>query len=569
MTHAERNAYWEAHFIEYQRQLEEQIRIAEQNQEIFDNFRANYINEFLQDIENIRRVASLMSDTEFMGNAINEAITDMYASQNVLWRDIPGVERPVPFMMFSATGADVMAFMQNNAAIKVNMLEAKGYYFCQTYQEFRFAGERPVYPRGVIGITAEGIPIVDSTPFEQLVMWQRSVNFRRTDGLSRRRLIEDVSGFMVRQVTINGAIYEIRDVQRNATVVDRYLFIDGIRRQRLLAGVNVTERGILGGFAFINSDPNRFVYLHLNINEFYVGYAAPTPFYGFSVWTTRITTEVPWSPPRPTQPELNIDLGTLNILQHLAEIKAQISALGAHADMGEDEIIFTVPVVVPEAFPGITQQEFADFQARLWENLDRTDLIMPGNEAVNVDRDALPQFPRTAQRGNVVNPPVAPEIDLSGIIAILTTQVRLQEFDTAISQEKLIAKGTMIGQQARTNEWLETIARDLAYTKAAVQDRTIEADRTLDWRPILDIPPLGGIFPFSIPWDLYQGIVAMFGTGQGEPPVFAIDLSDTILGVRFELDFAQFASFAVVIRWGIMGMFVVGLVKITGRLIQW
>ena len=110
----------------------------------------------------------------------------------------------------------------------------------------------------------------------------------------------------------------------------------------------------------------------------------------------------------------------------------------------------------------------------------------------------------------------------------------------------------------------------------------------LDFSALEGYGNLPSVFPFSIPWDLVNGFSAMFGDdlSQRPPPTFEIDLSDTVLnanrgvvtysydgypdnGLTMEFELEQFETVAVIVRWFIMGSFIIGLIMVTSRIIKW
>jgi hypothetical protein len=95
-------------------------------------------------------------------------------------------------------------------------------------------------------------------------------------------------------------------------------------------------------------------------------------------------------------------------------------------------------------------------------------------------------------------------------------------------------------------------------------------DMVLDFNRFGNIGGLTGVFPLSIPWDLRNAILTIFGGGgQATPPVITIDLSETILNHKVVIDMAEFELLSTITRWSIMSTFAFGLIVATGKLIKW
>ena len=195
-------------------------------------------------------------------------------------------------------------------------------------------------------------------------------------------------------------------------------------------------------------------------------------------------------------------------------------------------------------------------------------IAVPATTAQLVDADVTDVvIPYTA----VGNPP-APPIDLPGIGGILGTIVgilqaildAILDFLRRILDAILALPNGIIYLLQRILDFLSSIAGAIALAIVGTME--------LDFQPLEELRVgIVSTFPFSIPWDLRNAFLAMFGgsVAATPAPVFEIDLTDTVLNSTITIDFAEYETMAVVVRWGIMGLFVVGLVMATGRLIQW
>ena len=89
-----------------------------------------------------------------------------------------------------------------------------------------------------------------------------------------------------------------------------------------------------------------------------------------------------------------------------------------------------------------------------------------------------------------------------------------------------------------------------------------DEEEKIDWDPLKGIN-LHKKFPFCIPWDLYDSFKSF--NVQGEPPKWEIKYLDD---VEFIIDFAIFEPWAVIVRWGLLIIFNIGLIIITRNLIR-
>lgn len=86
--------------------------------------------------------------------------------------------------------------------------------------------------------------------------------------------------------------------------------------------------------------------------------------------------------------------------------------------------------------------------------------------------------------------------------------------------------------------------------------------KTIDWDPLKGIG-LHKKFPFCIPWDIYDSF-RVFNV-EGEAPCWKVEfLHDT----EFTIDFSIFEPWAVIVRWGILILFNLGLILVTRNLIR-
>jgi hypothetical protein len=89
---------------------------------------------------------------------------------------------------------------------------------------------------------------------------------------------------------------------------------------------------------------------------------------------------------------------------------------------------------------------------------------------------------------------------------------------------------------------------------------------SLDFSPLKSID-LSAKFPFCIPFDLVNSIKAL--SVEAKAPKWTINFDNKYFvgGGSFDIDFATFEKWAVIIRWGILVLFVFALIVITRRMI--
>jgi hypothetical protein len=105
-------------------------------------------------------------------------------------------------------------------------------------------------------------------------------------------------------------------------------------------------------------------------------------------------------------------------------------------------------------------------------------------------------------------------------------------------------------------------------TMANTMTATMVGTMQFDVTGFTTLPSLAQVFPFSIPFDLYNALAGLVRPGYA--PRFEIDFTDTVFGGgKFVLDFAEFEGLAAIVRWGLFLSFVIGLMLSTKTLIQW
>lgn len=86
--------------------------------------------------------------------------------------------------------------------------------------------------------------------------------------------------------------------------------------------------------------------------------------------------------------------------------------------------------------------------------------------------------------------------------------------------------------------------------------------KTIDWDPLKGLG-LHKKFPFCIPWDIFNSFRTF--NVEGEAPCWKVEfLNDT----EFAIDFSIFEPWAVIVRWGILILFNLGLILATRNLIR-
>jgi hypothetical protein len=238
--------------------------------------------------------------------------------------------------------------------------------------------------------------------------------------------------------------------------------------------------------------------------------------------------------PAPAQPTTRPpNLQTPNILENPAEVMQEIREIGIAPGSNSDEVVIMLPLITPEHFPDIPAEHFPAFALELIRSLGRTDVIMPWHELSTININMIPQL---KPKSSTVTRP-GENIDYTG--------------------------------------QLEDIHRELININRTFPQRIgdvfLGSPAGLDFSPLQNLGAVAGVFPFSIPWDLRNAFVAMFGDSptQAPAPVFEIDLSDTVFAQTVRLDFSNYELMAIAVRWGLMALFVTGLIKATSGLIKW
>lgn len=91
----------------------------------------------------------------------------------------------------------------------------------------------------------------------------------------------------------------------------------------------------------------------------------------------------------------------------------------------------------------------------------------------------------------------------------------------------------------------------------------------------LDLSPLkslGGVltskFPFSIPWDLSNAVQGLKATPKAPHWTITFPSNYFIGGGTIDIDFAQFQTWANIVRWGLLIAFNIGLIMLTRTIIR-
>lgn len=85
--------------------------------------------------------------------------------------------------------------------------------------------------------------------------------------------------------------------------------------------------------------------------------------------------------------------------------------------------------------------------------------------------------------------------------------------------------------------------------------------KKINWDPLKGVG-LHKKFPFCIPWDLASAFSSF--NVPGEAPVWQIDF----LSTNFTIDFSIFEEWAKILRWGVLLLFNIGLIRITRDIIR-
>lgn len=127
--------------------------------------------------------------------------------------------------------------------------------------------------------------------------------------------------------------------------------------------------------------------------------------------------------------------------------------------------------------------------------------------------------------------------------------------------------GTAVtGQKVWTGTYTATGA--LTWTGTATESLPADPTAETDY-PKWKIPAdtLKNKFPFSIPWDLQNAITSLVATPQAPKWTITFPAQYFKGGGSIEIDFAQFETWAKIIRWGILIIFNIFLILATRRII--
>lgn len=98
----------------------------------------------------------------------------------------------------------------------------------------------------------------------------------------------------------------------------------------------------------------------------------------------------------------------------------------------------------------------------------------------------------------------------------------------------------------------------IVFTKKFVLLEWTDPNETNTWgtdTPTIPSDFMKRKFPFCIPYDIYNSVVALKSTPKA--PVWEIDLSNSVFkgGGKFTIDFSQFEAWAKIVRWGTLLIF--------------
>lgn len=276
----------------------------------------------------------------------------------------------------------------------------------------------------------------------------------------------------------------------------------------------------------------------------------------------------------------------------LGNVSGVIAGVGAIAGAGypareNDDVIVTLPVIYPGAFPNIAEADFPAFAEALRAFLTVHDLVMDGARAKEMQD--IYDLPRIDTDITVGNPPVVvPDVDVGGIIGLLQgiiSAVTSLPASIATSIRNLIFDDTPVGYIPYELEFGDfdfrinlmdyfpfSLPRDLydiiaitlgvqpaEMAGATTQERALIAH----WHEHGEISPLGYdmISPLFIPSPRLPRI-------EIDIPLPDLSGSNTIAHT-WVFDMAEFPTFVNIINWGVFLTFLVGLLSITQKLITW
>jgi hypothetical protein len=205
--------------------------------------------------------------------------------------------------------------------------------------------------------------------------------------------------------------------------------------------------------------------------------------------------------------------------------------------------------VSPEEFPAFAEE----ILKRIRELENKWDII-PGDEAKTLDINLVVDLSGLERP----EPPETPDTnETSGYLRTIIDWLRriweaIKEVPTTIV------------------DWLRRIWEAIKELPELI-GKAVIGEGEIDLSPLEETPKLSGFFPFSIPWDLKNAFFAIFaGSGAtAEAPIIVIDMSDTVLNYRGEINFKEFEPVAQVVRWFLMSALIIGLITATSKLIKW
>ena len=131
-----------------------------------------------------------------------------------------------------------------------------------------------------------------------------------------------------------------------------------------------------------------------------------------------------------------------------------------------------------------------------------------------------------------------------------------------------------VTDDTKTADQTGTIGRDISTPADKTADDAVNHDRDIvkpkpSTLPDLTIPQIiTRKFPFSIPWDLYNGIKIL--AAPATPPKWEIPFDIKSIGFHQSIliDFSQFNVLAAVFRWGLSLLFLISLIILTSSIIK-
>jgi hypothetical protein len=440
-----------------------------------------------------------------------------------------------PFIIFRTNIDEAEEILSMNKYAKQERMIKKGFYICTETKKIKPINE-PKQPRAIIGYRGE-IPVirrmVSLYPQFPNGFWRMNeaggtIVFEQSHGWVHEEIQIEVMESLKNNVIINGVHYEVKII---GTRFDGMFFTavyrDGVRWLHGAESQNLSNLSKISmGFAYLDNDTE--------LSAVVMSYERTGSNYRYRASSRQfnINYEQPITEPK-ANPTPEVNLAPINALTNLEELIELIRQIAYHPDLKENEIVITLPLLEPQFFPDVPPEHFAEFAREILNNLTIEHIIMPGHEAVKIINE-VPEI-------NIPKP---------------TDYTRhLEEIERRLREQ---------------NQTLERIEIETREVKRGIGELILGSPSDLDFSPIRELGAISGVFPFSIPWDLRNAFEILFGHGwKVDAPKFEIDLTDTILNYKMEIDFNDYEVMAAVIRWGIMSMFVFGLIMGTGRLIKW